>query len=57
VAYYLAHKDQLNPYLQERTKRAEDLQKRIESEPGYREWREGIKDKLLRRARERGLNL
>jgi uncharacterized protein (DUF433 family) len=51
IGYYLTHRDELDRYLEEREREAEALKRKIESEPGYQE----LKDKILARARERGL--
>jgi uncharacterized protein (DUF433 family) len=51
IGYYLTHREELDSYLQVRQREAEELKRKIESEPGYQE----MKDKLLARARERGL--
>jgi uncharacterized protein (DUF433 family) len=55
IAYYLAHKAELDPYLEAGKRRFEELKEEIESQPGYKEWRDGLRQKLEQRARERGL--
>src|SRR5438874_12355847 len=51
IAYYLRHRAELDPYIEEGRKRVEELTRQIESEPGHKELRE----RLLKRAKERGL--
>ncbi|MGI8588539.1 MAG: DUF433 domain-containing protein [Chloroflexia bacterium] len=40
IGYYLRHRDEIREYMCEREKQADEIQKRIEAEPGYAEWRE-----------------
>ena len=51
IAFYLAHREQVDFYLKERHEASLELRQHIESQPGYREGRE----RLLARGRERGL--
>ena len=51
VAFYLAHRNEVDSYLKDRRSESEMLRREIESEPGYVESRE----RLLARARTRGL--
>lgn len=55
IGYYLSHRTELDAYIAEGKGRAEALRQEIESQPGYREWRDSLKEKLVQRARERGL--
>src|SRR5437016_3506324 len=40
IAYYLAHRDELDPYLKERDRRADELLATIRADPRNRELRE-----------------
>jgi len=51
IAYYLRHRDEVDAYLRRREEKADRLQREIESQPGYKEWRE----RLLARAKQMGL--
>ena len=51
IAYYLRHRPQVDAYLAERDDESRRLRDEIEARPGYRE----LKDRLLARARARGL--
>ncbi len=55
IGYYLSHKEELDVYIDRTKRRAQELRQEIESQPGYREWRDNLKDKMLQRARKRGL--
>lgn len=49
IAYYLAHKEELDRYIALREKEAEEIRNRIESMPGYKEKREQLRAALLER--------
>lgn len=51
IAFYLAHRDEVDSYLKDRRIDSEVLQQEIESGPGYRETRE----RLLARAKLQGM--
>ena len=51
IGYYLRHRAAIDDYLKKRNEEAAELQRQIESQPGYHELRE----RILQRARERGL--
>src|SRR5687768_11100737 len=40
LAYYLRHRDEIDPYLEDRRRRASELRRHIESQPGHKELRE-----------------
>ena len=51
ISYYLSHREEVEAYLGDQNRKAGELRAEIESQPGYREFRE----ELSRRAREKGL--
>jgi uncharacterized protein (DUF433 family) len=53
IAYYLTHKDQIEKYLAEREKEAEEIRKKIESAPGYKERSDRLREKLNTRWNKR----
>ena len=42
IGYYLRHPDQVNAYLQERSRQADDLRRQIESDPQTQRIRESL---------------
>ena len=51
IAYYLRHRDEVDAFLREQERRADELQHMIQSRPEYQEFTERIKA----RARAKGL--
>ncbi len=55
IAYYLTHKAKFEKYLAKREKEAEEIKKRIESLPNYRERGNQIRKMLIIRQQNRNL--
>ncbi len=49
IAYYLNNKTELDKYLEEQEKEAEEIRKKIEAMPGYKERQESFRQKLAER--------
>lgn len=49
IAYYLRHKDEVHEYMRHWDEEGEKMKNFIESQPGYAEWKQDMKQRLLQR--------
>jgi uncharacterized protein (DUF433 family) len=52
IAYYLSHEEEVEEYLCRQEAEGDEVQKRIESDPGYQKASAGLRERLLSRRSE-----
>lgn len=53
IAYYLTHRDEVERYISEQEREADDFFRKLESDPKQQEWRQELRRRISARAAQR----